>query len=58
MYKIYNKYQNAKVKNLEWSLDSQKHNIKKKQQNHKNYKKYIYEVSFKNRVLLQDNCRL
>jgi len=29
MYKIDNKYQKAKVKNLEWSLDSQKHNIKK-----------------------------
>ena len=31
-------------------LDSQKYNIKKTKQNHKNYKKYIYENYFKNRV--------
>ena len=30
MYKIDNKYQTAKIKNLEQRLDSQKYNIKKK----------------------------
>ena len=29
-YKIDNKYQKAKIKNLEWRLDSQKYNIKEK----------------------------
>jgi len=50
MYKIDNKYQTAKIKNLEQRLDSQKYNIKKKEtkQNHKDYKKY--EICFKNRV--------
>ena len=40
--KFDNKYQKAKIKNLEQKLDSQKYNIKKKaKQNHKDYKKYI-----------------
>ena len=38
MYKIDNKYQKAKIKNLEYRLDSQKYNIKKK---HTKNKKYI-----------------
>ena len=52
MYKIDNKYQKAKTKNLEQRLDFQKYNIKekkkkKKNQSHKNYLKkknshYIY----------------
>ena len=50
MYKIDNKYQKAKIKNLEQSLEFQKYNIKekkeKKKQGHKSYKKYIYEVCF------------
>ena len=41
-YKIDNKYQKAKIKNLEQRLDSQKYNIKQIKQNHKNYKKYVY----------------
>ena len=32
MYKIYNNYQKAKIKNLEYRLDSQKYNIKKTKQ--------------------------
>ena len=48
---IDNKYQKAKIKNLEQRLDFQKYNIKekkkkKKKQSHKNYKIYIYEVCF------------
>ena len=60
MYKIDNKYQKAKIKNLEKRLDSQKYNIKKTKQSHKNYKIYVYEVCFKNRVFLflQGNSRL
>ena len=48
-YKIDNKYQKAKIKNLEQSLEFQKYNVKekkKKKQGHKNYEKYIYEVCF------------
>ena len=45
MYKIDNKYQKAKIKNLEQRLDFQKYNIKEKkkkkkqkqEQGHKNY---------------------
>ena len=44
MYKIDNKYQKAKIKNLEWKLDSQKYNIKKKVTK---FIKYIYEVCLK-----------
>ena len=53
MYKIDNKYQKAKIKNLEQSLEFQKSNVKEKKKNKpkqnkkprsKNYKKYIYEV--------------
>ena len=51
--KIYNKYQKAKIKNLEQSLEFQKYNVKEKkkkkkektnkhkQTNHKNYKENI-----------------
>ena len=54
-YKIDNKYQKAKIKNLEWSLEFQKYNVKEKKektnkqtkQGQTNYKKYIYEVCFK-----------
>ena len=46
MYKIDNKYQKAKIKNLEYRLDSQKYNIKKNTQKIRN----IYEVCLKNRV--------
>ena len=48
-YKIDNKYQKAKIKNLEQSLEFQKYNVKEKKEKkgHKNYKKYIYEVCFK-----------
>ena len=50
MYKIDNKYQKAKIKNLEPSLEFQKYNVeekkkerkRKKKQGHKNYIKYIY----------------
>ena len=45
MYKIDNKYQKAKIKNLEQTLEFQKYNVKegeKKKQGHKNYKIYIY----------------
>ena len=64
-YKIDNKYQKAKIKNLEQSLEFQKYNVKqkkgkkkkKKNQGQKNYKKYIYEVCFKKNSLffLQSN---
>ena len=48
-YKIDNIYQNAKIKNLEQSLEFQKYNVKekkkkKKKTRSKNYKIYIYEV--------------
>ena len=46
-------YQKAKIKNLEQRLDFQKYNIKekkKKKKSQKLFKKYIYEVCFKNRV--------
>ena len=45
MYKIDNKYQKAKIKNLEQSLEFQKYNVKAKKkkkptkQGHKSYKK-------------------
>ena len=47
-----NKYQKAKIKNLEQSLEFQNYNVKekkkknRKKKSHKNYKKYIYEVCF------------
>ena len=50
-YKIDNKYQKAKIKNLEQSLEFQKYNVKEKKgkkKGQKNYKKYIYDVCFKN----------
>ena len=61
MYKIDNKYQKAKIKNLEYRLDFQKYNIKEKKKKKKkkksqellkndNHKKTIYSVCFKNRV--------
>ena len=39
MYKIDNKYQKAKIQNLEYSLDFQNFNIKekKKKKSHENY---------------------
>ena len=42
-----NKKQRLKIQSR--GIDSQKHNIKKAKQKHKNYKN-IYEVCFKNRV--------
>ena len=61
MYKIDNKYQKAKIKNLEYRLDFQKYNIKEKKKkkkkkksqellknNNNHHKKYIYGVCFKN----------
>ena len=58
-----NKYQKAKIKNLEQSLEFQKYNVKekkkkkKKKQGHKSYKKYIYELFFflKGLFFLQSN---
>ena len=44
MYKIDNKYQKAKIKNLEQRLDFQKYNIKEKKS--QKYKIYTYEVCF------------
>ena len=47
MYEIDNKDPKAKIKNLEYMLDSQKYNIKKKiTKGIRN----IYEVCFKNKV--------
>ena len=54
-YKIDNKYQKAKIKNLEESLEFQKYSVKEKKKkkrgkkSHKNYNIYIYiyEVCFK-----------
>ena len=40
-HKIDNKYQKAKIKNLEKRLDSQIYNIKNTEQDRKNYKIYI-----------------
>ena len=39
MYKVDNKYQKAKIKNLEQRLNSQKYNIKKKKETNKQQKK-------------------
>ena len=53
MYKIDNKYQKAKIKNLEQRLDFQKYNIKENKKSHKNYKSCIYiymKFALKNRV--------
>ena len=51
MYKIDNKYQKAKIKNLEKRLDFQKYNIKEKKKKKNKVTKviniYIYEVCFK-----------
>ena len=49
-YKIDNKYQKAKIKNLEQSLEFQKYSVKEKnkKKSQKDYKKYIYDVCFKN----------
>ena len=55
MYKIDNIYQKAKIKNLEYSLEFQKYNVKEKKKKKKQNKKqgqkiiiyiyiYIYEV--------------
>ena len=49
MYKIYNNYQKAKIKNLEYRLGFQKYNTKEKK-SHKNYKIYNMKFAFKNRV--------
>ena len=49
-YKIDNKYQKAKLKNLGQSLEFQKYNVKEKKKKKKtrsqSYKIYIYEVCF------------
>jgi len=53
-YKIDNKYQKAKIRNLEQSLEFQKYNVKeeeKKKQGQKYYKKCIYEVCIKKNIL-------
>ena len=39
MYKIVNKYQKAKIKNLEQSLEFQKYNVKEKKKTNKQTKK-------------------
>ena len=39
MYKIDNKYQKAKIKNLEQSLEFQKYNVKEKKKTNKQTKK-------------------
>ena len=39
MYKIDNKYQKAKIKNLEYRLDFQKYNIKEKKKSKKKKQK-------------------
>ena len=61
MYKIYNNYQKAKIKNLEYRLGFQKYNIKEKKKK-KSQKINIYmKFALKNRVslfLLQSNSRL
>ena len=69
-YKIDNKYQKAKIKNLEKRLDFQKYNIKEKKKKRKKKtqellkkqqpQRYIYGVCFKNRVFfsLKSNRRL
>ena len=50
MYKIDNIYQKAKIKNLEYSLEFQKYNVKEKKKKKEKKKhgqkiiKYIYEV--------------
>ena len=44
MYKIDNKYQKAKIKNLEQRLDFQKYNIKEKKQKEKGRKKKKQEL--------------
>ena len=52
-YKIDNKYQKAKIKNLEQSLEFQKYNVKEKKKKNKVTKviKYIYmKFAFKKRV--------
>ena len=72
MYKIDNKYQKTKIKNLEWRLDFQKYSIKEKNKNKEKKNKItriikkqqpqrnIYGVCFKNRVFfsLKSNRRL
>ena len=45
--KFDNKHQKAKIKNLEQRLDSQKYNIKKAKQNHKNYEKKYMKFALK-----------
>ena len=40
--KFNNKYQKAKIRNLEQRLDLQRYNIKETIQSHKNYNIYIY----------------
>ena len=56
-YRINDKYQKAKVKNLEQMLDFQKYNTKKAKQNRESYIKQ-YEICFKNRVFFsQGNIR-
>ena len=47
-----NSYQKANIQNLEWRLDSQNYNIKKKKTKSQKLleKIYIYKICFKNRV--------
>ena len=49
---IDNKYQKAKIKNLEQKLDSQKYNIKSTKENHENFKN-IWSLFFFNRVFFR-----
>ena len=64
MYKIDNKYQKAKIKNLEKMLGFQKYNIKEKKKKKKTKvtriikkqqqpQKYIYGICFKNRIFFE-----
>ena len=57
MYRIDNKYQKVKIKNLEQKLDFQKYNIKEKKKKTKSQEllnMYMYEVCFKNRVFFSE----
>ena len=47
MYKINNKYQKTKIKNLEQSLEFQKYNVKEKKKKKKKFKKIIKNIYMK-----------
>ena len=67
MYKIDNKYQKAKIKNLEQSLEFQKYTVKEKKRNKKNkvtkvikniYMKFAFFKKKGSFFFLQSNSRL